>query len=409
MSEAVLPCRLCGDRDGVVIAELTGEPVLCNVLWDTEVEARNAPTGDIRLVFCTNCGVIRNERFAPELVTYSPAYENSLLVSPTFRAYAEQLAVRLAERHRLHGRRVLEIGCGDGDFLALLCDAGGLGTTGIGFDPSYGGGAGRNDGGGAGRLRFVRGTYPTRPDELAADFVCSRHVLEHLDDPRDMVAGVRSAMGQRPDVGVYVEVPDAGYMLRAAALWDVIYEHAWYFTAPSLRFVFEQAGYVVASVESSFGGQYLGLEAFPRLGPPVEGARAGGWRLEVDELAALATGFGATLRDSVAGWSAEVATRLERGQRLAVWGIGSKGVTFLNRVTGGDRVALAVDVNPRKRGRHVTGSGQAVVGPVALRRQPPDAVLLMNAVYEREVASMLDELDVHSELVVVDGLPVTSW
>jgi hypothetical protein len=41
----------------------------------------------------------------------------------------------LIERYDLYGKDIIEIGCGQGEFLTLLCELGG--NRGVGFDPAY--------------------------------------------------------------------------------------------------------------------------------------------------------------------------------------------------------------------------------------------------------------------------------
>src|SRR5215470_891459 len=128
-------CSLCGSTNRRVFLTLPAMPALACALWRVRDEALHCPKGDIELCFCRDCGFIENRRFDPELTRYSDAYENSLGFSHVFQGYAEQLATKLLERHELHGKRIIEIGSGDAQFLVSLCERGD--NTGMGFDPSY--------------------------------------------------------------------------------------------------------------------------------------------------------------------------------------------------------------------------------------------------------------------------------
>src|SRR5690606_26535194 len=109
---------------------------------------------------------------------YSPGYENSLHHSPTFQGWARGLATRLVEGHGLAGGTALEIGCGAGGFLSLLCEAGM--ARGIGFDPSYAGApdATVTD---PSSLDLHRGLLDEAdaPPVADADLAVCRHVMEH--------------------------------------------------------------------------------------------------------------------------------------------------------------------------------------------------------------------------------------
>ncbi|MGQ0571078.1 MAG: class I SAM-dependent methyltransferase, partial [Armatimonadota bacterium] len=212
-------------------------PVLCNVLYTTRKQALSAPRGDIRLASCTVCGYVWNAAFDAALVQYGARYENALQFSPRFQDYAKALAAHLVERHDLHGRHVVEIGCGDGYFLNLVCELGG--NRGLGFDPGYRGpsaGTELSEG-----VAIVPEAFSERHVIDAAGLVCCRHTLEHVADPVEFLGRLRRVCGAgRP--AVFFEVPNAVRMLRDVTIWDVIYEHCSYFSPPSLARLFWESG-----------------------------------------------------------------------------------------------------------------------------------------------------------------------
>ena len=105
------------------------------VLLSTYEEAINYPSGDIHLGFCPHCGFIANVLYDPSLQDYARDYEATQSYSPTYNKFAQQLAENLIERHNLHNKEIIEIGCGQGEFLTMLCEIGS--NLGIGFDPAY--------------------------------------------------------------------------------------------------------------------------------------------------------------------------------------------------------------------------------------------------------------------------------
>jgi hypothetical protein len=88
-------------------------------------------------------------------------------------------------------------------------------------------------------------------------------------------------------------------------------------------------------------------------------------------------------------------------RRIIVWGAGAKTVTFLNIVDPtGAVISHVVDVNPRKVGRFIGGSGQQIVEPSAVRELRPEVVILMNPIYRSEIASALHAVGLDPELLV---------
>ena len=84
-----------------------------------------------------------------------------------------------------------------------------------------------------------------------------------------------------------------------------------------------------------------------------------------------------------------------------LWGAGSKGVNFLNILDiAHEAVEYVVDINPRKHGCYICGSGQQIVPPSFLQDYQPDVIILMNSVYQDEVASAIREMGVTAEIMV---------
>lgn len=386
-------CPVCTAQKVDLFFEVEQVPVFCNVLWPTREEALGAARGDLRLGFCEACGHIFNYAFNPDLLAYDQAYENSLHFSPRFRQYAEALADRLISAYDLVGKRVIDVGCGKGDFLELLC-AKGVGE-GIGFDPSYEDRLASEEA--AGRVTIVRDLYSPKYAGYQADLVSCRHVLEHVQRPRRFMQTVRQAIGEASDTAVFFEVPNVLFTLRELAIWDLIYEHCSYFSPASLAYLFGACGFEVRDISEAFAGQYLTIEAFPKEEAasnrkPASTAPSG---LRQDVAA-----FARRYAEKVAAWKCRLSEAEQKKQRVVIWGAGSKGVTILNILAARNQVEYAVDINPRKQGKHVAGTGHKIVPPEFLRTYEPDAVILMNAVYEDEVRQTMSEMGLEAELVV---------
>ena len=386
-------CPVCAWRSVSIFWEMVGLPVHCNVLCKTREEALGVPRGDIRLAVCTHCGFVYNRAFDVGRMDYGSAYENSLHFSPRFQEYAVALAGRLIERYGLRGRAVLEIACGSGDFLRLLCELGG--NRGIGFDPSHVSGGSAQERGD--NPRFIREFYSERHADYDADLICCRHALEHIPDPVGFLRMLRDNIGARPDTIVFFEVPNILYTLRDLGVWDIIYEHCSYFGVHSLAQSFELSGFIVKQVTEAFGGQFICLEAVPRRGHAPDGADG----LDADDGLLRATRYySARFRDKLADWRNLLAETAERGQRLVVWGAGSKGVTFLNMLRDAGSVDYVVDINPRKHGMYVAGTGQKIVGPQFLQEYKPHTVIVVNPVYRDEIRSRLGQMGVQANVLV---------
>ena len=389
-------CPVCFNQDLPVFLELEGLPVHCNLLWPSREAALTAPRGDMRLGFCHECGMIYNTAFDPSRMAYTQAYENSLHFSPVFQGYAQELATRLIEKYHLCGKDIVEIGCGKGEFLSMLCEGGQ--NRGFGFDTSY---DSDRDGNGAARnITFIRDFYSVAyAEEYPADFICCRQVLEHIQNPREFLLQLRQAIGDRHQTAVFFEVPNVFYTIRDFGIWDILYEHCSYFSPSSFSRLFQETGFAVRYVYPTFGGQFLCLEAFPV--DTVSSHATDMATEELGQLSSLISEFGDNYRDKVVTWREDTCQLFKQEKRVVVWGAGTKGVMFLNTLKIDDQVRYVVDINPHKQGMYVAGTGQRIVPPEFLREYQPDIVLLMNPIYRDEIRGMIHQLGVAAEVVAI--------
>jgi len=387
-------CPSCGSARVSIFHTLKNVPVHSVLLLPTRQEARNYPKGDIALGFCRTCGFISNVAFDPDLHEYSSRYEATQAFTSTFNVFHRRLAKHLIERYDLRGKDVIEIGCGQGEFLTLLCELGG--NRGVGFDPAY---AGRRDESEAReRLTFIQDFYSEKYACYQGDFVCCKMTLEHIQHPADFVSTIRRSIGDRGDTGVFFQVPDVTRILRELAFWDIYYEHCSYFSPGSLARLFRRCGFDVVGLWKDYGGQYLMVEARPGDGkhiPPLA---------QEDDLGDVARDvvyFSANYPHKLEAWRRALQEIGRRGQRAVLWGGGSKGVAFLTTLKIQDEIEYVVDVNPHKRGTYMAGTGQQIVAPAFLQTYGPDVVIVMNSIYCEEIQQELNRLGVTAKIIAV--------
>jgi SAM-dependent methyltransferase len=361
-------------------------PVHQNLVMDNAAAARALSRGTLRLHACEQCGFVCNAAFDPRLLSYGAAYDNTQSCSPAFEEYLDKLADYVVRDRSVRNSRIVEIGCGKGGFLKALVDRD-AGNHGIGFDPSYVGAEVESDG----RVRFERRFYDATCAGLAADAVVCRHVIEHIPDPVALLRVVGQTLGNS-SARVFFETPCVEWILRNEVVWDLFYEHCSYFTADSLSTAFESAGFTVEVVRHTFGGQYLWAEARPA-------AIAKAVRPTAGDVPRLAATFSRHEMALVGALRARLAALADRGA-VAIWGAAAKGVTLANLVDP-DRtlVACVVDLNPKKQGHYLPGTGHPIVAPSELREYGVRTALLTNPNYFDENARLLREASPDVQLV----------
>ncbi len=352
--------------------------VSANRLHETADEARAAPAGEMRLLFCRSCGFVFNGAFDLSLVPYGDDYENNQSNSGRFMAHMQEMAERVRASSSGAPLQAIEVGCGQGDFLKLLRKTRPLqGDAAVGFDPSYDG-------------KEVPGCtiYKSYFDAKALDkltflpnAVFSRHVIEHIPQPLEILRTVRAALERAPQAHVFFETPCINWIFRNNAFWDLCYEHCSYFTAESLAFAFARAGFETKDVSHVFGDQYLWIESVPARvenSLPVPDERIA--RRFVENTAAFKT-----------QWHDKLTDLAKRG-KVAVWGAATKGATFVQELDPEAKlVHCLIDINPLKQNKYVPLTAHPVVDRETAIANGVSTIILTNPNYADEIKAMLGD------------------
>ncbi len=355
----ITKCRLCYSTNLEKCLHLPNSSLnISKLLKKTELD-QDKPI-DINVYKCEQCGFVQ----IPDTLE-SSYYDNYLMTishSPQMRAYQLAQASKFVQRYNLIGKRVIEIGCGDGNYLGYLRD---LGTVSVGIEPS----AAFRD------LAISKGfnvfSGYVSCDHLIPkspyDAFVTRQVLEHVPDPHQFLQGIRLSMTENA-VGL-VEVPSLEQAIENSRFYDFFSDHLNYFSQRTLRYALESNGFSVLDLRRGMNGEYL--EAIVKVDPQPNFQ---------------------TLQESVKNLTQDIDNLLtqarSQGKRVAIWGSGAKGITTLAvaRVTG---IEYVIDSDPYKQGLFPPVSHLPIVSPEELSKNPVDIVIITAMAYRDEIIDQL--------------------
>ena len=390
--ENLFTCPICSAQKSESIFTWEKVPANIGILWPTKEAATNCSRGDLKVAFCRSCGYIWNTAFDPDRLEYSQAYDNTLHYSAVYDKYARKMAKHLVERYNIKNKKIIEIGCGKGDFLILLSNLGN--NRGIGFDTSY---ETRDlEAEVAERISIVQDFYSGKYSDYSGDLMVSRYVLEHIVEPSQFLRMVRSNIGDKRDTVVYFEVPDVYLILEQLSVWDFIYEHVSYFSPGSLAFLFESSGFQVLDLTETYGQQFIAIEVVPANGTKTKRYDC---RPDLLKLERKVSEFGPQLEQKKQIWSDMLEKIRIQKRRTLIWGAGAKGVSYLNMLDIRDEIPCIVDINPNKHGKYIAGTGQEIVSPEFAKEYRPELVIVMNPIYIDEIRQSLMEMGIKAELL----------
>ncbi|HAB15397.1 MAG TPA: class I SAM-dependent methyltransferase [Verrucomicrobiota bacterium] len=368
-------CSGCGHDQLTGEFRLSRQPVVLNYRFARPSRAARVPRRDIVLRQCQRCGLIFNAAFEAELIPYDRNYENRQCFSPVFQGHLQTLATGLTRRYRLRQGRILEVGCGKGDFLRLLCRT--AEAVGVGFDTSYEPGSGPE----SVDLQFFSRYLSATDVPGRFDAVICRHVVEHVGEIGSFLREIRDIAAAAGTPVVVIETPRFEWIAREHAIWDIVYEHCNYFPSHTLRYLCRLAGLDVRRQSAVFGGQYqiieLQLAEQSRRTPRAPGIAKG---------ASLAL-FARQADTHLAKLTRRVLNRAA-GRPWAIWGAGAKGVALANLLPA-TKPAFVVDANPQKQGGIIPGTRVPIISPEDRRLDAIGLILIANPNYAKEIGASL--------------------
>ncbi len=389
-------CPCCAADTIESIYKIESIPAQSCLLMDSAQQARDYPTGNLEWVFCDTCGFLFNAAWNDGLLAYDATYEETQHFSETFHQFAVELAQTWLDRYELQGKQVVEIGCGKAEFLTLMCELGG--NRGIGIDPTVD----------PERLpeRFKQlvtliPEYFSREHlKFIDEVVCCRHTLEHIGRPGKLLDELRLALDDKPNALLLFELPDTRRILDETAFWDIYYEHCSYFTAGSLARLFRRFGFEPVDLERVYRDQYIVLAAQKAIAKTT-GGKIHLLEKDLSETRDMVGQFKSKVRQGMDIWRSEIERRYKQGQRVVLWGAGSKAVSFCTSLGLQQEVDYAIDINPFKQGKFLPGSAHRVLGPEHVKIDRPDCVVVMNPIYEREIVNQLHKMGVTPEILLL--------
>lgn len=384
-------CPSCDSTEMSIIYKIENVPIHSVQLLKTKEKAIKYPKRDIKLGFCEKCGFISNVAFDSTVHEYSNEYESTQIYSTTFNVFARKLAKSLIDRYDLYSKDIIEIGCGQGEFLSMLCEIGK--NRGKGFDPAYI--PGRNENLEKYQVSIIPDFYSEKYANIQCDFLCCRMTLEHIYETADFIRTIKKSIQNKPDTIVFFQVPDVRRILKDQAFWDIYYEHCSYFSPGSLAKLFRNNGFEIIDLYIDYDDQYIMLGARLGHGEKYNSLPAEEEFIQLKNQVDL---FPINCKNNLNAWKSYLEKAQKDGQRVVLWGGGSKGVAFLTTLNIIEEVEYVVDINPKKHGTYMAGTGQKVIAPEFLIQYKPDTVIVMNPIYCTEIQDTLDKIGVIAEL-----------
>ncbi|ETZ28221.1 C-methyltransferase C-terminal domain protein [Mycobacterium intracellulare MIN_052511_1280] len=229
-----------------------------------------------------------------------------------------------------------------------------------------------------------------------ADLIVGNNVYAHVPDINDFTRGLAAAL--KPEGTVTLEFPHVMPLIERTQFDTIYHEHFSYLSLTTVTRIFAMAGLRIWDVEElpTHGGS---LRIFG-----CHAAAAIATTNRVDALLTRECEFGLTRPETYAAFQARadrlkddlLAFLIEQkriGQQVAAYGAAAKGNTLLNYAgVRSDLLPYVCDAAVSKQGKFMPGSHIPIRSPEELRKNPPDALIVLPWNIVEEVQNQLADL-----------------
>jgi SAM-dependent methyltransferase len=267
------------------------------------------------------------------------------------------------ERYGLKGKKVVEIGCGKGEYLSLMQQAG-TEVYGTEFGEASAAYCCIQEGLNVEQIFVESPTVKLGNAPFDGFFIMN--FLEHLCNPNATLQGINANLAENA-VGL-IEVPNFDMMLTKNLFSEFIGDHLFYFTRKTLNALLERNGFEVIETQEIWHDYIISSVVRKRCPTDLSAFCKQQARLKA-ELASFVAQFGA--------------------KNVAVWGAGHQALAVLALTGLGDSIKYVVDTAPFKQGRYTPATHIPILPPGTLASDPVAAILVMAAAYSDEVARII--------------------
>jgi len=354
-------CRVCG-RDFFAEPLLRYENMPGAAQSFPDAGSLDSDRGvDLEVCQCSGCGLVQ---LSGDPVPYYQDVIRAAAVSEEMHEFRSRQFAGFVRNSSLEAKKVIEIGCGRGEFLSIMQQSG---VDAYGLEHSDQAVAHCRGMG----LKVFSGFIPGDTSSLRGapfDAFFILNFLEHLPDPAATLSGIAGIL---TDDGIgLVEVPNFDMILRKNLFSEFIGDHLFYFTRDTLDRTLGLNGFDVLESSEVWHEYIISAVVKKRQSGDLSHFRRRQVRLET-EIDRYIHRFG--------------------DGRVAVWGAGHQALAVIALLKLGCRIRYVIDSAAFKQGKYTPVSHVPIVSPEALRSDPVDAVIVMAASYSDEVAGIIRE------------------
>ena len=335
----------------------------------------------VSLVICNKCNLIQLqnnilEREESYYDDYMMAVSHSSLM---IELQKDQISKFLSE-YNLKGKKILEVGSGDGHYSNLLQERG-CHVTGIEPSKSFYSLAVKK----YKHPHFVN-DYLTNKSELKENYYdawVARQVFEHLINPNDILQAIKLFI--KDDAIGLIEVPSFEQTVKLNRYYDIFPDHVAYYTKETLNKLLIQNGFIIEQIAREANGEYLAAYIKNNITN----------KKDIDS-------FINKYQEYINNLMKTLAQLSKKYQKIGAWGAGGRGNTFYSIMEiDKSLIRYVLDSDLHKQGKYTVGSHLPILAPTNKNINNLDVIVITAIMYEKEILNILKKNNFKGKVLLI--------
>lgn len=314
---------------------------------------------EVSLCVCEDCGLVQLKNDA---VYYYRDVIRAGGYSTTMEALRKSQYKHFIEFASLEGKKIIEVGCGRGEFLGMLLDfpVEGYGTEHKKDLVEIAKKAG---------LR-VDEDFPESEDHIFKngpfDAFMSFNFLEHQPQPRTYLKAIYNNLcGEGYGL---ITVPSFEYIMEQNSFYEIIPDHIAYYSFESLTHLLNICGFEVLE-KDMVNRDTISMIVKKRKLPDIGGI--------------------ISKKNDIATEVVETVKKYAKAGKIAIWGASHQGFTLCATTGIADYVDCIIDSAPFKQGKYAPASHIPIISPDEARKRKLEAIIIVAPGYTNEIANII--------------------
>ena len=352
-------CRVCGSicyKNNLL--SYSNMPSSAQGFLTTE-DLKSDSGSDLFIVQCKSCGLIQLDN---DPVPYFREVIRASAFSEEMRKFRLKQFKSWAKEFNLIDKKILEVGCGKGEYLEILSDVG-VDAYGIEYSrESVEYCIDKN-------LKVTQGFLGNNNSDISDNkfdgFMCLSF-MEHWPEPNKVLN--RLSMSLNEGAMGLIEVPNFDMILEDGLYSEFISDHLLYFTKETFVFTLQLNGFEVLSCESVWHNYILSAVVRKRVKADLDFFE--GFRSQVKH---------------------DLDLFLEKfpEKSVAIWGAGHQALATISLTSIDKNIRYIVDSAVFKQGKYSPASHIKIVSELELTKDPVDGLIIMAGSYSEEIIKIM--------------------